>query len=155
MLSPPAKSRKPSSRFTKSHENPQMIATILTFREACKMRRAFVVRAGRRNALMKRPFHLPKAPHTKISQCFQGFGLHRYPKTGDIPGGRPRLARTRASIEATTIGQSLFPTQVNSSFCSSSGIFSPFYLFGAFGERTLPMPFHDKSHTHSLSHSSA
>ncbi len=46
-----------------------------------QMSRAFVVRAGRR----KRPFHLPNASNMRISQCFQGYGLHRRPKTGDIP----------------------------------------------------------------------
>ena len=52
-------------------------------------------RAGRRKALMKQPFHLLKAPHAKISLCFQGYGLHWHLKTGDIPdwsGGRA-LAR--------------------------------------------------------------
>ena len=39
----------------------------------------------RRNAVMKRPFHLPNAPNMRISQCFQGYGLHKRPKTGDIP----------------------------------------------------------------------
>jgi len=45
-------------------------------------------RAGRRKALMKQPFHLLKAPHAKISLCFQGYGLHRHLKTGDIPEAR-------------------------------------------------------------------
>ena len=51
---------------------------------ARQMRRAFVVRADRRNALMKRQFHLPNAPNMRISQCFQGCALHSHPKTGDI-----------------------------------------------------------------------
>ena len=53
---------------------------------ARQMRRAFVVRADRRNALMKRQFHLPNAPNMRISQCFQGCALHSHPKTGDISG---------------------------------------------------------------------
>ena len=51
---------------------------------ARQMRRAFVVRADRRNALMKRQFHLPNAPNMRISQCFQGCALHSHPKTGDV-----------------------------------------------------------------------
>ena len=35
---------------------------------------------------MKRPFHLPKNPNMRISQCFLGFGLHSRLETGDIPG---------------------------------------------------------------------
>ena len=64
---------------------------------ARQMRRAFVVRADRRNALMKRQFHLPNAPNMRISQCFQGCALHSHPKTGDISANapRPRAARAR------------------------------------------------------------
>ena len=55
---------------------------------ARQLRRVFVVRAGRRQALIKRPFHFPNAPKMRICQCFQGFGLHSRPKTGDIPNAR-------------------------------------------------------------------
>ena len=45
----------------------------------------FVVRAGRRSALMKRPFHLPTTLNKGISQCVQWYGLHWHLETGDIP----------------------------------------------------------------------
>ena len=69
---------------------------------ARQMRRVFVVRAGRRQALIKRPFHFPNAPNMRICQCFQGFGLHSRPKTGDIPRYFPAAfsAGARASVSA-------------------------------------------------------
>ena len=50
--------------------------------------------APQAKVLVKRPFHLTNAPDMRISQCFQGFGLDRHLKTGDIPGIHP-LDRVR------------------------------------------------------------
>ena len=71
---------------------------------ARQMRRAFVVRADRRNALMKRQFHLPNAPNMRISQCFQGCALHSHPKTGDISGAvlSERLRQGRGQSTSKT-----------------------------------------------------
>ena len=76
---------------------------------ARQMRRAFVVRADRRNALMKRQFHLPNAPNMRISQCFQGCALHSHPKTGDISAGDYAYLMSSKSIPSKSLFQRMYP----------------------------------------------